>query len=178
MKKDTILSALRRLGELAGEDGIRLEVSLYGGTVFLLAYESREATRDVDGLLHPREEGEKMIAQVAREMDLPEDWLNGNVAQFVSPKGETKRRLVDIENETGLILHVPTARYLLAMKALACRRPIGAYQGDVDDLRFLLQKMKIKSVDEIQEVVDSYYPDDVIRAEDRILLQSLLEEKP
>ena len=102
--------------------------------------------------------------------------MNRDVAQFTSPKGETKRRLAEIEEETGLIVHVPTAEYLLAMKALACRRPIGAYQGDLEDLRFLIEKLEIRSVQEIQEIVDAFYPDDVIPEADRALLQSLIRE--
>ncbi len=144
----------------------------------LLAYNSRVGTKDIDAILVPREEGERLAAQVARELDLPSDWLNRDVAQFVSPTKEAKRRLVEIEAETGLIVHVPTARYLLAMKALACRRPIGAYQGDLEDLRFLIRKTEIRTVDEIQEAVDAFYPDDAIPPLDRVLLESLLEEAP
>jgi hypothetical protein len=176
MNKKAILDALRRLGELAQQQGIRLEISLYGGAVMLLAYDSRAVTKDIDAILKPRLEGEKLAAQVAAELDLPEDWLNQDVVQFISPTKEEKRRLVGIEEATGLIVHAPTARYLLAMKALACRRPIGAYQGDLADLRFLIRKMGLQTVEEIQQAVDAFYPDDVIPPADRRLLQSLLEE--
>jgi len=114
--------------------------------------------------------------RVARELDLPEDWINSDVARFVSPKAELKRRLSEIEEATGLIVHVPSADYLLAMKALACRRPIGGYRGDLDDLAFLIRKMEIRSLDRIQEAIDRFYPDDVIREQDRALLQSLITE--
>lgn len=176
MNKSTILEALKRLGELAQSAGIRLEVSVYGGAAFLLAYNSREATKDIDALLQPREEGEKLVAQVARDLDLPEDWLNADVAQFISPKVESKRRLAEVEAATGLIVHVPNAEYLLAMKALACRRPIGAYRGDIDDLLFLIRKMEIRSLDIIQEAIDRFYPDDLIRESDQSLLQNLIDQ--
>ncbi len=176
MTRSTILQALQHLGAAANAAGIRLEVSIYGGTAFLLAYGQREATKDIDALLRPKEEGERLVAQVARELDLPDDWLNQDVAQFISPTKEAKRRLARIEEETGLIVHVPTARYLLAMKALACRRPIGAFQGDLDDLRFLIRKLDIRTVGEIQEIVDAFYPDDVIVPRDQELLCSLIEE--
>lgn len=176
MKKSTILQALRRLGELAQQAGIRLEISIYGGSAFLLAYNSREATKDIDAILKPKEEGERLAAQVARELALPDDWINADIAQFISPKKEAKRRLTEIEDATGLTVHVPSAEYLLAMKALACRRPIGAYRGDIDDLSFLIRKMKLTSLDQIQKAVDRFYPDDVIRAQDRALLQSLIDQ--
>ena len=136
MNRDVLLTALTLLGRRSESEGIKLEVSIYGGAAFLLAFNSRDATRDVDAILKPREEGERLVVQVARELDIPEDWLNSNVEQFISPKQEAKRRLADIEDETGLIVHAPTAKYLLAMKALACRRPIGEYKGDIEDLSF------------------------------------------
>ncbi|TVP79238.1 MAG: hypothetical protein EA353_06545 [Puniceicoccaceae bacterium] len=176
MNKVTILKALERLGAQAGLDGIRLEVSIYGGAAFLLAYNSREGTKDIDAIFHPREAGERLVAQVARELDLPDDWLNSDVSQFISPKVEAKRRLAEIEALTGLIVHVPSAEYLLAMKALACRRPIGGYRGDVDDLSFLIKKMEIRSLEPIQEAIDRFYPDDVLLPHHRALLQSLIEQ--
>lgn len=176
MKKSTILQALEQLGSLALVRGIRLEVSIYGGAAFVLAYNSREATKDIDAIFHPREIGGKLALQVARDLDLPEDWLNSNVSQFISPTTESKRRLSEIESTTGLIIHVPTAEYLLAMKAMACRRPIGAYRGDLDDLSFLINKMQICSLDQIQEAVVRFYPDDVLPARQQTLLQSLIDE--
>lgn len=176
MKKSTILEALQRLGELAQAQGIRLEISIYGGAAFLLAYNSREATKDIDALFHPKEAGERLIAQVARELKLPDDWLNTDVGQFISPKIEAKRHLAEIEASTGLIIQVPTAEYLLAMKALACRRPIGAYRGDVDDLSFLIRKLKIQSIGQIQKAIDRFYPDDALPANHKALLQSLIKE--
>lgn len=63
------------------------------------------------------------------------------------------------------------------MKTLACRRPIGAYEGDIGDLRFLIKKMKIKSIDEIQAALNAFYPDDVIRPRDIELLKTLINEE-
>lgn len=175
MKREEILSALRLLGQYAQEEGIKLEVSIYGGAAFILAYNTRDATRDVDAILIPREKGERLVKKVAQEMKLEEDWLNSNVSIFLSPKVEAKRRLFEIENQTGLIVQVPTASYLLAMKALACRKAIGTYQGDMADLAFLIEKMEIQSVEEIQDAIDAFYPDDIVRPKDALRLQALIE---
>lgn len=176
MKRETILSALRRLGELSMAEGLKLEVSIYGGAAFMLAYDNRAMTRDVDALIKPKEEGERLVKVVGVEMDLDPDWLNSNVQLFLSPKPEAKRRLGKIEDETGLVVHVPTAKYLLAMKALACRRQIGAYPGDMGDLAFLIKKMGIQTVDQIQEAVNAFYPDDMIPPGDRNRLQQLIND--
>ena len=176
MNKNAILTALSALGQRANAAGIKLDVSIYGGAAFLLAYNSREATKDIDAILRPKREGQKLVLRVARELGLPEDWLNSNVSHFLSPLKESKRALAEIEDETGLIIHVPTARYLLAMKALACRRPIAGYRGDIDDLQFLIQKMGILSVEEIQDALNEFYPDDILKPNDIALLKSLITE--
>jgi hypothetical protein len=176
MNASTILEALKHLGELAQAEGIRLEISIYGGAAFVLAYNSREATKDIDAIFHPKESGERLIAQVSRDLNLPEDWLNSEVFQFVSPKIEAKRHLSKIEEATGLIVQVPTAEYLLAMKALACRRPIGAYRGDIDDLSFLIRKMKLTSIEQIQNAINRFYPNDILQPSHQLLLQTLIDE--
>ena len=175
MKREEILTSLQLLGQYAKEEGIKLEVSIYDGTAFMLAYNTREATRDVDAILVPREEGERLVKKVAAELELETDWLNSNVSVFLSPKVEAKRRLFEIEELTGLVIQVPTAKYLLAMKALACRKSIGSYQGDIADLVFLIRKMEIRSVDAIQDAIDVFYPDDVMRPQDTIRLQALTQ---
>ena len=53
LNKARLTRALRRLGDLAHAKGLVLELSMYGGAVFTLVYGSREATRDVDGLIRP-----------------------------------------------------------------------------------------------------------------------------
>jgi predicted nucleotidyltransferase len=86
LTKVRLTRALRRLGELAQARKLTLEVSLYGGAVFTLVYGSRDSTRDVDAIVRPSVEGQELAAAVAREQDLPEDWLNSYVRQFLSPK--------------------------------------------------------------------------------------------
>ena len=70
----------------------------------------------------------------------------------------------------------PTAGYLLAMKALACRRALPGYKGDEEDLRFLIIKMKIKRVEDIQKWIDKFYPDDLPSEASRALLLTLIKE--
>ena len=82
LNRARITQALRRLGELALEQETTLEVSLYGGAVFTLVYGSREATKDVDAVIRQSEIAGILAARVARELELPNDWLNDHVKQF------------------------------------------------------------------------------------------------
>ena len=156
-----ITQALRRLGALAREEGVTLEVSLYGGAVFTLVYGSRDATKDVDALVRPTAVAQKLAKKVAAELDLPEDWLNDNVKQFLAER-EAKRELAGDEFGEGLRISVPTAQYLLAMKLRACRPPLPGYAGDYADIRFLVTKMNLKSVEAAETIHDKFFPHDVL----------------
>lgn len=171
--KTLLTRALRRLGELAEEAGLELEICIYGGALMMLAYDARAMTKDVDAVIRPSREGLALAARVGRELGLPANWLNEDVKMFLAPAGQTRSLPWD---QPGIMLTAPTASYLLAMKALACRAPLPGYQGDLDDLRFLIRKLSIRSVGEIQEIIDKYYPDDVLVPGHAALLETLLEE--
>jgi len=156
-----IAQALRRLGELAIEQKITLEVSLYGGAVFTLVYGSRDAAKDVDAVVRPSEIAQKLAVKVAKELGLPEDWLNDQVKQFLAEK-EAKRQLTEVDLGEGLRVSVPTASYLLAMNLRAARPPLPGYAGDRGDIRFLVKKMKIASVEAAEAVFGKFFPHDVL----------------
>ena len=171
--KDLLLKALTRMGELAHEQGVKLEVCLYGGAVMMLSYNTRQITKDVDAVIQPSEFGWRLARQVGEELGLPDAWMNDDVKVYAVPSGQT--RLLPWEAD-GIALTAPTAGYMLAMKALACRQPLPGFQGDLDDLRFLIRKMGVKSVNAIQGQIDKYYPDDVIPEDNAIVLRQLLQE--
>ncbi|MEX2608023.1 MAG: hypothetical protein WD708_11820 [Kiritimatiellia bacterium] len=173
ISREVLSKALERLGELAVQSGLTLEVCLYGGALLMLAYDSREATKDVDAIVRSRDAGFKLASQVGREFQLPENWLNDDVKLFLAPHEQT---CYLPQQFRGLHLTAPTAGYLLAMKALACRSVLPGYEGDQEDLKFLIRKMGIKSVGEIQAAIDRYYPDDVLPAHDRAVLTELIKE--
>ncbi len=175
LTKNLITRALRRLGELARAEDVTLEVSLYGGAVFTLVYGSRDATKDVDALVHPAEVARRLALRVAKELELPEDWLNDQVRLFLAEK-EAKRRLKGDEFGPGLRVSVPTAAYLLALKLRACRPPLPGYAGDYGDIRFLLQKMDLHSLLDVEEVFDRFFPRDSLSDAQRDVVQQLIRE--
>jgi hypothetical protein len=172
--RDQVLKALQRLGELADQESVQLNICIYGGCAMMLAYDRKRITRDNDAVFYPAENVQPLIKQVAEEQGLPVDWLNDDVRQFLATQ-EAKRTL-PIELP-GLQVTIPTAGYLLAMKALACRRALPGYKGDEADLRFLIRKLGISTFDEIQEWIDKFYPDDVPSAGDRAFLEQLIREE-
>ena len=173
ISRNVIMQALRRLGELALSEGLTLELCLYGGTAFMFAYDTRTATRDVDAWINPREQGLRLAKIVAVELGLPDDWLNDQMRVFFAPVRARRHLPLEIP---GLKLYVATASYLLALKALACRLPNPRRRGDLEDLKFLIHKMEIKSLDEIQEHIDRFCPDDMPTEPQQEILKRIIEE--
>ena len=174
LTKENILEGLTRLSELAKEEKIVLEVSLYGGALMLLAYDARPSTKDVDAIIRPPEIGRRLAAKVAEEKGWHEDWLNDDVRFFVSPVETRQKWTPPGLNAPNLRISRPTAKYLLAMKVMACRKPLPGYLGDEADIGFLLRKMDIKSASEVERVVEKYFPDTVLPAGTIAVLEKLL----
>lgn len=165
--------ALTRLAEFGREAGIEIELNVYGGAAMILAYDVGRRTNDVDAIFRPREDVLSLSARVAEEFGFDRDWLNDEVQQFTAPV-ESKRELpLEIE---GLRVQVPTAAYLLAMKTRAAREPMPGYDGDREDLLFLIKKMEIRSFEQLEEKIDQFFPDDVISNSKVPFLQQMIEE--
>lgn len=175
LTKARLTRALRRLSELATEEGIVLELALYGGAVFTLVYGSRETTKDVDGIIKPAEAGARLVGRVATEQSLPGNWLNSDVRQFLSGQQEL-RPFPSQDFGPGLQITIPTAAYLLALKLHACRQPLPGYLGDEVDIRFLLRKIKPDSVASVEAQHDRFFPGDGLHVRAIELIKEFLEE--
>ena len=177
LTKERLTRALRRLSELATAEGIVLEIDLYGGAVFTLVYGSRDSTRDVDAVIKPAGPGNRLVQIVAAEQNLPEDWLNSEVQQFLSPLGQ-RRPFPSPELEPGIVLTIPTANYLLALKLRASRPSLLGYPGDEPDIRYLLHKIKPASLEAVDTIFERFFPGDALHEYARTLVTRLLAEIP
>ena len=176
LTKARLKAALLRLSELATAEGLVLELALYGGAVFTLVYGSRETTKDVDGIIRPPDAGARLIKQVAEEQELPANWLNGDIRQFLSAS-EARRPYPTAEFKPGLQITIPTATYLLALKLNACRRPLPGYSGDEADIRFLLGRIKPASLGTVEALHHRFFPGEGLHARAQELIKEYLEGK-
>lgn len=128
---------------------IKGEISLYGGAVMCLAFKSRPATRDVDAIFEPVKEIRNASHRIAERHNLVLDWLNLAVKMFVVD--HPRQVLFDLSN---LIVTVPEADYLLAMKMLALRPDT----EDENDAEFLIRRLSLKSPHEVLDIIANYYP--------------------
>jgi hypothetical protein len=178
LTKADILAGFTELGRLAAAEGVTLEVALYGGAVMMLAYDARPATKDVDAIIRPPSVAKRLAARVAARFGWSDDWINDDVRRFVSGTETKLAWNVPGLDCPSLKLSRPTARYLLAMKVMACRRPLPGHPGDEADIAFLVRKMAINKLAVIETIVNEYFPDTVLPAATVRTLETILARPP
>jgi hypothetical protein len=175
LEGEQILRALSRLAEILREQAVEGEICLLGGTVMVLAFAARPSTKDVDAIFRPTEAIRRAAAVVQVEQDLPESWLNDGAKGFISARHEVVAG--DLPQFPGLRLVAPTPEYMLAMKSMASR--IGyadADPSDVADMRWLVERLGLRTPREALEIVRAFYPEDQIPPRARYLLEELFHE--
>ena len=175
LTREALLNALRTLSDKLGEHGVTGELCLFGGTVMVLAFSSRLATKDIDALFKPAKIIRELAGHIAAELHLPNDWLNDGVKGFVSARHETTAG--NLPQFPHLRLTMPVPEYLLAMKCMASR--IGGTTGeqsDVSDITFLTRHLGLKSARDVLDIVAQYYPSNQIPVKTQYLIEGLFEE--
>lgn len=162
LTKRQIESGLRELAQRARKDGKLFEISVYGGSAIVLAYDFRAATRDVDVVIS----GDASVlrryaAEIAESRDWDRNWLNDSVKGFVSAqssKGMRFFRSYPDEKQPGLRVMVPTPEYLLAMKCMAMRIDAADAASDLTDIHNLMRITKRTTYEQVIEAVQQFYP--------------------
>jgi len=95
------------------------------------------------------------------------DWLNDGVKRFLV---DHPRKV--FLNLSHLVVMVAYPEYILAMKSLSAR--IDGTDGK--DIEFLIKKLKIKTVEEVFNIIDKYYPRRVIKPATQFFLEEVFDE--
>jgi hypothetical protein len=111
LDREDIERALERLAAVLRERQAQGEICLLDGTVMVLAFKARPATKDVDAIFHPTALIREAARVVQQELDLPEGWLNDGAKGFVSANHEV--RTGDLPQFDGLRVTAPRTAYLL-----------------------------------------------------------------
>lgn len=144
-----IAEGLERLGELAVEAGIRIELVLVGGALMVMRFQARESTRDVDVAILAPADAQKvrtLARRVADEHGWPNDWLNDGAKGYLI--GLSSGPIV--LSVPGVEVRSPDTAQLLAMKLSAWRDDL-----DIDDASRLLDEIEGER-DEIWRQVERY----------------------
>lgn len=168
LAKSDILRLLDLLdAELAAAD-TEGEVCLVGGAVMCLALDARDSTRDVDATFKPSTVVRQAAARVAARARVPEHWLNDAVKGWLSDRGEFDWYL----ERPHLKVFVARPEYLLAMKCIAMR--IGEEFHDLDDVRYLLRHLNIRTAAQAMAIVLKYFDASQIPVKTGLALEELL----
>ena len=175
MKLDraTIEAALAALSVRLKAEGVLGEICIFGGAAMVLAFDARDATRDVDAVFFPSEIVRRAAELVADELSLPEHWLNDGVKGFVSANDDYVSDGMPIDLPNLRVLR-PSADYLLAMKCMAARVEGYDSQGDRGDVEFLAKHLGLKSSDEVLSIVARYYPVERLTAKTRFFVEEIM----
>ena len=167
MTKKEILIALNRLNERLEIDKSKAEICIVGGAVMCLVFNAREQTKDVDAIFHPKTKVYHLAKQVAEEQGLPDDWLNDSAKAYINRQLEK----VEVLNLSSLKLFAPSAKYMLAMKCLASRTGT----NDESDIEFLIKHLRLTKVQEVMDIVASYYDSKLIQPKTQYLIEEIIE---
>jgi hypothetical protein len=160
LTREDMIMGLRRLGELANENGIEIKLALVGGAIMVLEYNTRSLTHDVDAvILAPAEKWKvfELVRIVAQEFGWPENWLNDDVEIFIGNDIISHRLFL----APGIEVHAPETAQMLALK-------LSAWRGDFDkgDAAELLKQMSGSRQDIWQAVRHFVVPGCAATAED------------
>ena len=166
--RDALLDAFDQIGRAAVMAGTKLQIAVYGGSALMLASNFRFATEDVDvsELEHPLPDWlATVVDKIAKVNGWQGDWFNDGVAFYLSPLAD--RALDHLEFGTfprddsppGLVISVPSAEYLLALKLKAVR-VTDPVRGETErlDILNLMKVVGISTAEDAIALLGRYFP--------------------
>src|SRR5882724_12640492 len=185
--RDALLDAFDRIGRAAALAGTRLQIAVYGGSALLLASNFRFATEDVDvsRLEQPLPSWlAAVVNKIARENDWQRDWFNDGVAFHLSALADRAADHLEFAtfprdgSPPGLVVSVPSAEYLLALK-LKAFRIMDPLRGEAErlDILNLMRVVGISTIDDAITLLGRYFPTSAASSEkQRFLLKNMNRE--
>lgn len=173
MDREAILGALAALNERLRSAGVFGDLCVYGGGTMVLAYNARLSTKDLDAVFQPAVLIREAALEVAEENHLSPHWLNDGVKGWLSRSEELIAE--NMPQFSHLRVFRPSTRYLLAMKCLAARSTGFDTQGDLADVRFLCAELGLTLPESVFQVVEEFYPVQLIQPKTRFLIEELLD---
>ncbi|MFZ5596278.1 MAG: hypothetical protein ACOY31_04615 [Bacillota bacterium] len=171
LTKEDILKFLKILNDELHVLNIRAELTLFGGSVMCVVFESRPATRDVDAVFRPKSKVYKIANEkIAKIYGLPHNWLNDAVSRYISYSGEKEAFL----NLSNLSIYIPKPEYFLAMKCLTSRID---FSNDIEDIKYLLDILQISTYEQVAGIFAKYYPRGYILEGVEEIIRKYLAEK-
>lgn len=171
LSKAELVELLETLSERLRRRRAVARLYVIGGACMALAYGRGRSTEDIDARIDTGHGAlTEAVREIARERGLPPGWLNEQATSAI-PRGPDRRARTLYESPY-LVVTGASAEYLLAMKLEAGR------DKDVEDIAYLLDRLKIEHSDEALAIHEAALPDSERRAQARALLSALARKTP
>lgn len=144
--------------------GVVGKVYLVGGAALSLYYFDRDSTRDIDAGFPQDPRIAKVILDIAKREKLPLDWINSNSTMFFG--FPPSKYWLNVKKIGNIELKVASPELLLTMKLKASRG-----RRDSQDAIELLNICKFVSVEQVLEVYEEVYAQEVLKESAMELLQ-------
>ncbi len=185
LDREKLLAAFDEIGRAAVAAGQKLQIAVYGGSALMLASNFRFATEDVDvsKLEQPWPAWlRKVVDRLADQNRWQSDWFNDGVVFHLSALADHAHDHLEFgtfprdTGAPGLIVYVPSAPYLLALKLKAIRvnDPVRGEQERLDILN-LMRVVGIQTVEEAVAVLSRYFPNSGASAEKQRFLLTYMK---
>jgi hypothetical protein len=175
--REALLDAFDQIGRAAVAAGTKLQIAVYGGSALMLASNFRFATEDVDvsRLEHPLPDWlATIVHDIAARNGWQENWFNDGVAVHLSSLADHAADHLEFATfprhgeAAGLVVSVPTAEYLLALK-LKAFRVLDPARGETERLD-ILNLMRVVGI----ALLARYFPVSAASSEkQRFLLKNM-----
>jgi len=185
--RDALLDAFDQIGRAAVQAGTKLQIAVYGGSALMLASNFRFATEDVDvsALERPLPGWlAEVVHEIAENNHWQDDWFNDGVAFHLSSLADYAADHLEFGTfprdgtAPGLVVSVPSAEYLLALK-LKAARITDPLRGETErlDILNLMRVVGISTVEDAIALLGRYFPVSAASSEkQRFLLKNMNRE--
>lgn len=153
-KKD-LLEIFNYLNQRLKENQLQLEITVYGGSIMTMVYDSRPATKDVDCVFNNVNMNlfKNILDTVKFTFNLSDDWINEEIKEPLKHLIKEEKEIY--KNYSNLKILKPKAEQLLAMKVLAAR---AEPSKDFVDAFLLCKELRITSKEDLMRIVLKYIP--------------------
>ena len=134
------------------------EITIIGGAAVLINYGFREATTDIDALIHAASAMKDAIRTVSDKYDLPKDWLNSDFLRTESYTQKLDQYSTYYKTFSNVLtIRTISSEYLIAMKLRSGRQ----YKNDLSDVLGILAEHEKRgeaiTMEQIRRAVEELY---------------------
>lgn len=163
-----IIALLKEVDSELGDFGNPVSLLCVGGAAISLKWGDR-ITKDIDIVSdNITPDIRAAVAKVGHRNGLPSDWLNDSAKGFIPTNLDPN--LSQIFVGKNLVLYVPDAQYMLAMKLGSSR------DNDKKDIILLMEESGLNQAEELFDLVEKSYPSKAIQPKTQYMIEEVVEQ--